>query len=312
MLLFSLAGIPPLAGFFAKFYVFNAAIQAHLYWLAVVGVVLSVIGAYYYLRIVKIMYFDEPGVTFEPIPASVQFTLARLGGVRDPLLPLSEHAQGCRRRGLALTVLSRERPRRHRRVLHFESLDSTNEEALRRLAARERTRFGSSRMNKREGAAAAAGDGNRQTGNLYATLVSRRGVSASSCHAAFLRCRARRFTMRSPAICPCDQHSALAPEMAERRHARRLRRLAGILLESVAAPKGKGPRRHPRHRHQCRASRRRRPSAPWPSLGLAAPRPHRRFRSARIAPSRTWLARWDEGRGFAGDPRSMARPRALL
>jgi NADH-quinone oxidoreductase subunit N len=75
MLLFSLAGVPPLAGFFAKFYVFNAAIEAHLYWLAVVGVVLSVVSAYYYLRIVKIMYFDEHGVTFEPIPASVQITL---------------------------------------------------------------------------------------------------------------------------------------------------------------------------------------------------------------------------------------------
>jgi NADH-quinone oxidoreductase subunit N len=75
MLLFSLAGVPPLAGFFGKFYVFYAAIQAHLYWLAIVGVVLSVVGAYYYLRIVKIMYFDEPGATFEPIPVSVQFTL---------------------------------------------------------------------------------------------------------------------------------------------------------------------------------------------------------------------------------------------
>ncbi len=75
MLLFSLAGVPPLAGFFAKFYVFNAAIQAHLYWLAVAGVVLSVVGAYYYLRIVKIMYFDAEGSGFDPIPASVQLTL---------------------------------------------------------------------------------------------------------------------------------------------------------------------------------------------------------------------------------------------
>jgi NADH-quinone oxidoreductase subunit N len=80
MLLFSLAGIPPLAGFFAKFYVFNAAIQAHLYWLAVVGVVLSVIGAYYYLRVVKIMYFDEPGASFEPMPSTVQATLAVTAG----------------------------------------------------------------------------------------------------------------------------------------------------------------------------------------------------------------------------------------
>jgi NADH-quinone oxidoreductase subunit N len=64
-LMFSLAGIPPLAGFFAKFYVFLAAIEAHLYVLAVLGVLASVIGAYYYLRIVKIMYFDEPAPAFE-------------------------------------------------------------------------------------------------------------------------------------------------------------------------------------------------------------------------------------------------------
>jgi NADH-quinone oxidoreductase subunit N len=60
MLLFSLAGIPPLAGFFAKFYVFLAAIKAGLYLLAVIGVLTSVVGAFYYLTIVKIMYFDEP------------------------------------------------------------------------------------------------------------------------------------------------------------------------------------------------------------------------------------------------------------
>ena len=59
-MMFSLAGIPPLAGFFAKFYVFAAAIDAGLYGLAVIGVLLSAVGAYYYLRIVKIMYFDEP------------------------------------------------------------------------------------------------------------------------------------------------------------------------------------------------------------------------------------------------------------
>ena len=71
MLLFSLAGIPPLAGFFAKFYVFLAAINAGLYALAVIGVLLSVVGAYYYLRIVKIMYFDAPAERFEPMPGSL-------------------------------------------------------------------------------------------------------------------------------------------------------------------------------------------------------------------------------------------------
>jgi len=64
--MFSLAGIPPLAGFFAKIYVFMAAIDAGLYGLAVIGVVTSVVGAYYYLRIVKVMYFDEPAPAFEP------------------------------------------------------------------------------------------------------------------------------------------------------------------------------------------------------------------------------------------------------
>jgi len=67
MLLFSLAGVPPLAGFFAKFYVFLAAIKAGLYALAVIGVLASVVGAYYYLMIVKTMYFDEPKASFEPM-----------------------------------------------------------------------------------------------------------------------------------------------------------------------------------------------------------------------------------------------------
>jgi NADH-quinone oxidoreductase subunit N len=79
MLLFSLAGIPPLAGFFAKFYVFLAAIQAGYYWLAVVGVVTSVVGAFYYLSIIKVMYFDEPAPGFEPVPAKLIFVLAVTG-----------------------------------------------------------------------------------------------------------------------------------------------------------------------------------------------------------------------------------------
>ena len=63
--MFSLAGIPPLAGFIGKFYVFRAAVDAGLIWFAVVGVLLSVVGAYYYLRIVKLMYFDEPATPFD-------------------------------------------------------------------------------------------------------------------------------------------------------------------------------------------------------------------------------------------------------
>jgi NADH-quinone oxidoreductase subunit N len=63
--MFSMAGIPPMAGFFAKIYVFLAAIDAGLYGLAIIGVLASVVGAYYYIRIVKLMYFDEPAAPFD-------------------------------------------------------------------------------------------------------------------------------------------------------------------------------------------------------------------------------------------------------
>jgi NADH-quinone oxidoreductase subunit N len=61
LFMFSLAGIPPLAGFWGKLYIFMAAVEAKLYWPAVLGVLASVVASYYYLRIVKVMYFDEPG-----------------------------------------------------------------------------------------------------------------------------------------------------------------------------------------------------------------------------------------------------------
>ncbi|MCZ7656997.1 MAG: NADH-quinone oxidoreductase subunit NuoN [Xanthobacteraceae bacterium] len=78
-MLFSLAGIPPLAGFFAKYFVFLAAIKAGLYALAVIGVVTSVVGAYYYLAIVKVMYFDEPAQRFEPMPQELKAVLGITG-----------------------------------------------------------------------------------------------------------------------------------------------------------------------------------------------------------------------------------------
>jgi NADH-quinone oxidoreductase subunit N len=80
MLMFSLAGVPPLAGFFGKFYVFMAAIEADLYALAVIGVLASVIGAFYYLRVVKVMYFDEPAEPFEePMPNELAAVLGVSG-----------------------------------------------------------------------------------------------------------------------------------------------------------------------------------------------------------------------------------------
>jgi NADH-quinone oxidoreductase subunit N len=79
MLLFSLAGVPPLAGFFGKFYVFVAAIKANLFTLAVIGVIASVVGAYYYLTIIKVMYFDEPLAKLDPMRIELRTVLAVAG-----------------------------------------------------------------------------------------------------------------------------------------------------------------------------------------------------------------------------------------
>lgn len=79
MLLFSLAGVPPLAGFFAKWYVFVAAIKANLFTLSVIGVLTSVVGAYYYLAIVKTMYFDEPLAKLDPVRVELRTVLAVAG-----------------------------------------------------------------------------------------------------------------------------------------------------------------------------------------------------------------------------------------
>ncbi|KZD24570.1 NADH-quinone oxidoreductase subunit NuoN [Tardiphaga robiniae] len=79
MFLFSLAGVPPLAGFFGKFYVFMAAIKSGLFVLAVVGVLASVVGAFYYLSIVKLMYFDEPVGKLDPMRVELRTVLAVAG-----------------------------------------------------------------------------------------------------------------------------------------------------------------------------------------------------------------------------------------
>ncbi|MEX6507513.1 NADH-quinone oxidoreductase subunit NuoN [Jiella sp. M17.18] len=75
ILMLSLAGLPPLAGFFAKYFVFMAAVQAHLYALAVIGVLASVVGLFYYLRIVKVMWFDEPSHEFVPMATELRAVL---------------------------------------------------------------------------------------------------------------------------------------------------------------------------------------------------------------------------------------------
>jgi NADH-quinone oxidoreductase subunit N len=74
-ILFSMAGIPPLAGFFGKLLVFNAAVESGLFYLAVIGVLASVVSAYYYVRIVKVMYFDEPLGAFDEIDGPLKVVL---------------------------------------------------------------------------------------------------------------------------------------------------------------------------------------------------------------------------------------------
>jgi NADH-quinone oxidoreductase subunit N len=65
LILFSLAGIPPLAGFFAKFYIFTSVIESQMYSLAIIGLLTTVISSFYYLRIIKIIYFDKPKKQFD-------------------------------------------------------------------------------------------------------------------------------------------------------------------------------------------------------------------------------------------------------
>ena len=79
ILMFSLAGIPPLAGFFAKYFVFMAAIKAGLYALSVIGVLASVVGAYYYLRIVKVMWFDASVTTLGRVPGALKLVYGLSG-----------------------------------------------------------------------------------------------------------------------------------------------------------------------------------------------------------------------------------------
>jgi NADH-quinone oxidoreductase subunit N len=68
--LLSLAGIPPAAGFFGKFFLFNAAVEAGLAWLAIIGVLNSIVALYYYLIVIKVMYVDRSEDEDKPIPMS--------------------------------------------------------------------------------------------------------------------------------------------------------------------------------------------------------------------------------------------------
>jgi len=79
ILMFSLIGLPPLAGFFAKWQVFLAAVEQNLFVLAVIGVLASAVSAFYYLRIIKVMYFDEPVAKFAAVPGELTAVMAGIG-----------------------------------------------------------------------------------------------------------------------------------------------------------------------------------------------------------------------------------------
>jgi NADH-quinone oxidoreductase subunit N len=77
--MFSMAGIPPFSGFWGKYFIFSAAVQQGMWTLAILGVLTSVIGAFYYIRIIKVMYFDEAAPAFDARPASLSFVAAAGG-----------------------------------------------------------------------------------------------------------------------------------------------------------------------------------------------------------------------------------------
>ena len=89
LFMFSLAGIPPLAGFWGKLYIFIAAVEAKLYIPAVLGVLASVVASYYYLRIVKVMYFDEAAEALDSTPFGVYRTVAFVSAVLVTLFSLA-------------------------------------------------------------------------------------------------------------------------------------------------------------------------------------------------------------------------------
>lgn len=102
MFMFSLVGLPPLAGFFAKWHVFLAAIEARLFILAVIGMLASAVSAFYYLRVVKVMYFDEPVNSYAAPAIELRFVMALTGflvlsyyfTVGAPLAQLAHNAAG--------------------------------------------------------------------------------------------------------------------------------------------------------------------------------------------------------------------------
>ena len=108
--MFSMAGIPPFSGFFGKLYVFYAAVQSGYWTLAVIGVLTSVVGAYYYLRVIKVMYFDDAQPAFDVRAPSLSFVAADGRAGDDAVLrlprPNRHRGAGCGGRAVRVTGLT--------------------------------------------------------------------------------------------------------------------------------------------------------------------------------------------------------------
>ena len=179
ILLFSLAGIPPLAGFFAKFYVFMAAVKEGMWALAVLGVLASVVGAYYYVRIVKVMFFDEPKERFASIPAEGRRRHGGGGAVHAAVRGLAGAAgrgggQGGQEPVLTISVRrNRGFVRQSVRSIVLSSVGSTNAEAFERARAGEAGPLWIMAHRQTAGRGRSGRQWMSEPGNLYASLLMR-------------------------------------------------------------------------------------------------------------------------------------------
>ncbi len=276
ILMFSLAGIPPLAGFWAKWYVFLAAINAGLYALAVIGVLASVVGAYYYLRIIKIMWFDEPVGGFLPMSGSLRFVLGLSGAfILFYVLPwiggsVSSYAEAAAKTFFWRWVF-RSLRRQSRKVTgskRMTAVGSTNAIALEHATAGDPGKLWvvSKRQESgrgRRGRAWATPEGNLAATlllveaydlKLAATLGFVAGLALADALDAVVP--ERRIAIAVGRRRTGRPRRPLRTQMAERRARRRrqARRHPARIVAASGQPRGAGDR----HRRQCRRASRRR------------------------------------------------------